>query len=264
MECDFLSMCLSYVIGEEKSVAKTTFLKFFLTAQTAGKTGVDFPRPAYYTNRKRIINKEELMKIEDLCQSPLFYHIEPKDIEGLLNCLGAYTREYKKGEIIYSALDTISAMGLVCPGKSALSRPTCGAARTFSDIYVKAGLWRNLCMRSGGKTYGRCHRRKRQLDPFFKCSEGSHYLFISLCFSQPANCQSSDGHGQENLSLSRKINDISAGRYGDVSCHISLSRPSKMEAILSQYRLTGRSLQIISVLIEAPSQKNLEKWNRRA
>ena len=210
MECDFLSMCLSYVIGEEKSVAKTTFLKFFLTAQTAGKTGIDFPRPAYYTNRKRIINKEELMKIEDLCQSPLFYHIEQKDIEGLLNCLGAYTREYKKGEIIYSALDTISAMGLVLSGQVRIEQ---------TDVWGSQNIFGYICEgQVFGETYACAPEEKLMVDAI--AAKDSSILFLnvqkvlttcsSACvFHSRLIANLLTVMARKNLSLSRKINDIS-------------------------------------------------------
>ena len=49
-------------------------------------------------------------------RSPLFLGIRPEDMETMLNCLGHYVREYKKGEIIAFEAETINHVGLVLKG----------------------------------------------------------------------------------------------------------------------------------------------------
>lgn len=51
-----------------------------------------------------------------LSQTPLFSGIPAQEIEGMLACLGTDQRRYEKGEIIYRAGDTISALGIVLSG----------------------------------------------------------------------------------------------------------------------------------------------------
>lgn len=56
------------------------------------------------------------MESDILFKTKIFRNISKEDIQSLLKCLGAYERNYKKGEIIYTAGDTISSMGLIITG----------------------------------------------------------------------------------------------------------------------------------------------------
>ena len=150
------------------------------------------------------------MKTEDLCQSPLFHHIDTEDIHALLNCLGAYTKEYKKGEMIYSASDTISAMGLVLSGQVRIEQTDVWGSQNIFGYTDKGQVF--------GETYACAPGEKLMVDAI--AAKDSEILFLNVrkvLTSCPSACAF---HSQlianlltvmarKNLSLSRKINDIS-------------------------------------------------------
>lgn len=56
------------------------------------------------------------MEIKDLNQTNLFKGTSPEEAEQMLNCLGAYQKDYRKGETIMRAGSVIEDMGLVLRG----------------------------------------------------------------------------------------------------------------------------------------------------
>ena len=53
------------------------------------------------------------MDYQFLSQTMLFSGESPEEIKEMLSCLGAVTRSYGKGEIIYHAGECVHSMGLV-------------------------------------------------------------------------------------------------------------------------------------------------------
>lgn len=73
----------------------------------------------YYNQAVRyvvITTKENILDCNFLAQTPLFAGCTPEEVEGMLGCLGAKLREYKKGEYIYSVGDIVHSMGFVLSG----------------------------------------------------------------------------------------------------------------------------------------------------
>ena len=56
------------------------------------------------------------MNYQFLTTTLLFQGMSAKEAEGMLSCLNAYEKKYKKGEIIYHAGERIESMGLVLSG----------------------------------------------------------------------------------------------------------------------------------------------------
>ena len=56
------------------------------------------------------------MDYQFLSQTMLFSGESPEEIKEMLSCLGAVTRSYGKGEIIYHAGECVHSMGLVLSG----------------------------------------------------------------------------------------------------------------------------------------------------
>lgn len=57
------------------------------------------------------------MNVEFLSHTMLFRGVEPGEIEAMLQCLGAKSRTFSKGEVIYREGDTVESMGLVLTGE---------------------------------------------------------------------------------------------------------------------------------------------------
>ena len=55
------------------------------------------------------------MDYQFLSQTMLFSGESPEEIKEMLSCLGAVTRSYGKGEIIYHAGECVHSMGLCSP-----------------------------------------------------------------------------------------------------------------------------------------------------
>ena len=55
-------------------------------------------------------------------KSPLFAGVEEKDVAAMMKCLGAYTRVYEKGELIFGVGDPVAEIGLVLSGKVYLTK----------------------------------------------------------------------------------------------------------------------------------------------
>lgn len=85
------------------------------------------------------------MNLSFLAKTALFQGTTPDEVQAMLECLGAEARRFSKGDIIYHAGDTVTAMGLVLSGavnmehddmwgnKSILGHT--GAAQIFAETY---------------------------------------------------------------------------------------------------------------------------------
>ena len=56
------------------------------------------------------------MDLQFLSTTPLFQGTTEEEVKEMLNCLGARTRSYEKGSLIYRAGDTVHALGLILKG----------------------------------------------------------------------------------------------------------------------------------------------------
>lgn len=86
------------------------------------------------------------MKYENLIKTKLFRGIEAEDLKAMLQCLGAFTQNYKKDEVIYRTGERILAMGIVMSGsvnvenhdvrgnKNILDNIGCG--QVFAEAYA--------------------------------------------------------------------------------------------------------------------------------
>ena len=59
---------------------------------------------------------ERIMKSQRISASPLFQGISTEDIQGMMKCLSAVRRTYRKGEMIFCAGEDAKMMGMVAAG----------------------------------------------------------------------------------------------------------------------------------------------------
>ena len=52
------------------------------------------------------------MNFEFFMQTKLFYGICKDEVQKLLDCMGAYTKKYEKGEVIYHVGEVINNIGM--------------------------------------------------------------------------------------------------------------------------------------------------------
>ena len=79
--------------------------------------------------------KDYINQISDL---PLFTGIKEKDFKPMLACLGSYTREYQKGEIIFLASQAIKCVGIILQGSVHMIKEDIWGGRTVL-AYMKQG-----------------------------------------------------------------------------------------------------------------------------
>lgn len=56
------------------------------------------------------------METLSLANTPLFHGASPQEVEDMLSCLGAKRRRFARGETVYHAGDSVTALGLVLSG----------------------------------------------------------------------------------------------------------------------------------------------------
>lgn len=54
--------------------------------------------------------------VKQLLDYPLFYGVQEKDMEPLLNCLGGYVKSFKKGEYIFFEEENVRHIGIIISG----------------------------------------------------------------------------------------------------------------------------------------------------
>ncbi len=143
-------------------------------------------------------------------ESRLFKDISFQDIESLLHCLGAYLRTYKKGEIIYAAAQRITAMGLVLSGRVCIQQTDVWGNQ---NIFGYTGPGQVF-----GETYACAPGEMMMVDAI--AASDCEILFLNIqkvLTTCPSACAFHSRlvanllavMATKNLSLSRKINDIS-------------------------------------------------------
>lgn len=68
-----------------------------------------------------------------LSKTTLFRGTAPEDIPGMLSCLGAETRQFQRGNVIYRAGDTVSAVGLVLSGSVSIENDDVWGNKSILD-----------------------------------------------------------------------------------------------------------------------------------
>mgnify|MGYP000161087687 CR=1 FL=1 len=97
------------------------------------------------------------MDYQFLSQTMLFSGESPEEIKEMLSCLGAVTRSYGKGEIIYHAGECVHSMGLVLSGNVQIeSDDVWGNHSVLDDITTRLFLRRNLCESVKRTSDGQC------------------------------------------------------------------------------------------------------------
>ncbi len=140
----------------------------------------------------------------------LFKDIGPEDIDSLLNCLGAYARTYKKGEVIYAAARPVTAMGLVLSGKVRIEQTDVWGNQ---NIFGYAGPGQVFA-----ESYACAPKETMMVD--VTAASDCQILFLNvhkILTTCPSACAFHSRlianlltvMATKNMSLSRKINDIS-------------------------------------------------------
>lgn len=68
-----------------------------------------------------------------LSNTTLFRDVPPEEVPVMLDCLGAKTRKYPRGEVIYRAGDVITSMGLVLSGSVSIENDDVWGNRSILD-----------------------------------------------------------------------------------------------------------------------------------
>lgn len=131
------------------------------------------------------------MDYQFLSQTMLFSGESPEEIKEMLSCLGAVTRSYGKGEIIYHAGECVHSMGLVLSGNVQIeSDDVWGNHSVLDDITPGFFFCRNLCesvKRTSDGQCGLCGCKDRSV--IFKYRTAAYHLHKQLHTSQPPDPQ---------------------------------------------------------------------------
>jgi CRP-like cAMP-binding protein len=106
----------------------------------------------------------------ELLSMPIFYGIEEKNMETMLNCLGAYIRVYKKDQYIILFQDEVEAVGIILSGKVQMIREDLWGNKTLFVFMEKGELF--------GETFS-CGAHRRATVSFL-VSADSKILFLSF------------------------------------------------------------------------------------
>lgn len=79
--------------------------------------------------------------IPELQQMPMFHGIDKKDTESILNCLGAYIKDYKKEQYIFLCEDNVDAVGIILEGKVHMIREDLWGNKTLLVSMIKGDLF---------------------------------------------------------------------------------------------------------------------------
>lgn len=106
----------------------------------------------------------------ELLSMPIFYGIEENNLEAMLNCLGAYIREYKKGRYIILCQDEVEVVGVILSGKVQMIRDDLWGNKTLLVSMDKGELF--------GETFSCGAHRKATVS--FLASADAKILFMSF------------------------------------------------------------------------------------
>ena len=117
------------------------------------------------------------MDYQFLSQTMLFSGESPEEIKEMLSCLGAVTRSYGKGEIIYHAGECVHSMGLVLSGNVQIES---------DDVWGNHSVCESVKRTSDGQC-GLCGCKDRSV--IFKYRTAAYHLYEQLHTSQPPGPQ---------------------------------------------------------------------------
>ena len=76
-----------------------------------------------------------------LMMSPLFQGIDEKDMDGMLTCLGAIEKKYRKNDVILLAGEKASSVGMMVEGTAQITREDADGNRAILSELGKADLF---------------------------------------------------------------------------------------------------------------------------
>ena len=146
-----------------------------------------------------------------LSRTILFRGAAPEEVEAMLTCLQAEVRSYARGEVIYRAGDTVSAMGLVLSGSVSIENDDVWGNKSILDRVHPGQVF--------AETYACVPGEPLMISAV--AAEPSEILFLDMGRVLHLCSSSCDFHNklvrnllsissQKNLSLSRRIFHTSA------------------------------------------------------
>ena len=146
------------------------------------------------------------MDFDALCRTPLFRGTSPQEAEEMLGCLGAERRTFSRGQRIYRAGDTVTALGVVLQGRVLIESADLWGNTTVLDSVGPGQIF--------AETYACCPGEPLMVD--VTAAEAAEVLFLRMervlqvC---PNSCAYHSRlirnlltlSAQKNLTLSRKI-----------------------------------------------------------
>ncbi|MDO5147303.1 MAG: Crp/Fnr family transcriptional regulator [Eubacteriales bacterium] len=106
--------------------------------------------------------------LKEIKQHPLFAGINPEDLSAMLDCLGYYTRSYKKGEIIILSEETVKCVGIILRGKVHMVKENDDGTQTLLVHMHQGELF--------GETFACGSNRSSRVT--FWAASSSHVLFL--------------------------------------------------------------------------------------
>lgn len=104
-------------------------------------------------------------------KSPLFAGIDPKDMDGMLGCIGYHIRTYEKGEMIAFEEDNIDHVGLVLDGAVDMIKEDLWGNRTMLVRTYPEGIF--------GETFA-CGEESLAVVSF-QAAQDTKVMFLSFC-----------------------------------------------------------------------------------
>lgn len=108
--------------------------------------------------------------IPELQSMPLFYGIEEKNMEIILNCMGAYVKEHQKDQYIILCEDEVEIVGIILSGKVQMIREDLWGNRTLLVSMGKGEMF--------GETFSCGVNRTATVS--FQASADAKILFLSF------------------------------------------------------------------------------------
>lgn len=87
---------------------------------------------------------------EILKKSPLFSHVEEKDMGSLLHCLGAQIKTYQEGEYVFLAGDQVNYIGIILEGMIEIMKESVAGSRHIVAMFEAPHMFAEgiVCTRS--------------------------------------------------------------------------------------------------------------------
>ncbi len=110
------------------------------------------------------------MDYKFLSTTKLFQNINDEQIKSILENLGYYTKNFKKGEYIFLAGDKINTIGIILSGKVNIERIDAWGNKVMLSRFNKGQVF--------GETYALLQNETLRINVL--CSENSEILFINM------------------------------------------------------------------------------------